>query len=336
IASIDSSLAASINAQVFTTSTSASSALDVISIPRSNTLPSMISASTRFLAQPKLIMPTFVRGSCGGRRPACKFPSFAAETAAATDDVDPGRTSIDYSIVTSASFSANVLPFFLIWTASRSSTRTEMCWPRNSTVPSVGEIQRSKAGRTASLSTTTLTYVFFNGRIATRFGPVASVVAALARSSAPTGCALRTSGSGSAGFTDGFGEAAATGVAVAATVGSGGGGMAEPGRATALVAGAIDGERVAIAFGAGVCLAGGDAAATFAAEVDCGTALGDGATLAAAIGCGFAAVGDGTTLATATGCCACAGLGTTDGAAVGDEIGDACATGCSARRGAIL
>ena len=59
IASIDSSLAESMNAQVFTTRTSASSARDVISIPRCKTLPSMISASTRFLAQPRLIMPTF-------------------------------------------------------------------------------------------------------------------------------------------------------------------------------------------------------------------------------------------------------------------------------------
>src|SRR6266513_2331459 len=48
------------NAQVLITSTSASSAREVISIPRSKTLPSMISASTRFLAQPRLIMPTLV------------------------------------------------------------------------------------------------------------------------------------------------------------------------------------------------------------------------------------------------------------------------------------
>src|SRR6059058_1969384 len=44
-------------AQVLITSTSASSALEVISMPRSNTLPSMISASTRFFAQPRLIIP---------------------------------------------------------------------------------------------------------------------------------------------------------------------------------------------------------------------------------------------------------------------------------------
>jgi hypothetical protein len=47
------------NAHVLTTSTSASSARDVISMPRCKTLPSMISASTRFLAQPRLIMPIF-------------------------------------------------------------------------------------------------------------------------------------------------------------------------------------------------------------------------------------------------------------------------------------
>jgi hypothetical protein len=46
-------------AQVLITSTSASSARDVISIPRCKTLPSMTSASTRFLAQPRLIMPIF-------------------------------------------------------------------------------------------------------------------------------------------------------------------------------------------------------------------------------------------------------------------------------------
>src|SRR4030095_12706615 len=61
MASIDSSFAESIKAQVFTTATAASSGCEVICIPRSNTLPSMISASTRFLAQPRLIIPTFVR-----------------------------------------------------------------------------------------------------------------------------------------------------------------------------------------------------------------------------------------------------------------------------------
>src|SRR6266699_1996032 len=68
MASIDSSLAESMNAQVLTTSTSASSAREVIFIPDRRTLPSMISASTRFLAQPRLIMPTFVRYGCNGGR----------------------------------------------------------------------------------------------------------------------------------------------------------------------------------------------------------------------------------------------------------------------------
>src|SRR5438046_7181992 len=68
MASMDSSLAESMNAQVLTTSTSASSAREVIFIPHRRTLPSMISASTRFLAQPRLIMPTFVRYGCNGRR----------------------------------------------------------------------------------------------------------------------------------------------------------------------------------------------------------------------------------------------------------------------------
>src|SRR5215210_1322020 len=58
MALIDSSLAESIKAQVLTTSTSASSASAVIRIPCCKTLPSMISASTRFFAQPRLIMPT--------------------------------------------------------------------------------------------------------------------------------------------------------------------------------------------------------------------------------------------------------------------------------------
>ena len=79
MASIDSSLAESINAQVLTTRTSASSGRDVISIPRCKTLPSMTSASTRFLAQPRLIMPTLVR-----RCRAVIGSPFAAEAAAGT------------------------------------------------------------------------------------------------------------------------------------------------------------------------------------------------------------------------------------------------------------
>src|SRR5436190_22028890 len=59
MASIDSSLAESMKAHVLTTSTSASSESEVIYMPCCKTLPSMISASTRFFAQPRLIMPTF-------------------------------------------------------------------------------------------------------------------------------------------------------------------------------------------------------------------------------------------------------------------------------------
>src|SRR5947207_5582733 len=64
-------------AQVLITRTSASSAHDVISIPCCNTLPSMISASTRFFAQPRLTMPTLV--PCAGRR-------FAPKASGATTD----------------------------------------------------------------------------------------------------------------------------------------------------------------------------------------------------------------------------------------------------------
>src|SRR5262249_8534932 len=56
---MDSFFAESMKAHVLITRISASSGCDVISIPRCNTLPSMISASTRFLAQPRLIIPTF-------------------------------------------------------------------------------------------------------------------------------------------------------------------------------------------------------------------------------------------------------------------------------------
>ncbi len=62
---MDSSLAESMNAQVLTMSTSASSADAVISMPCARTLPSMISASTRFFAQPREIMPTFFMGTKG-------------------------------------------------------------------------------------------------------------------------------------------------------------------------------------------------------------------------------------------------------------------------------
>src|SRR5205809_2491305 len=87
IASIDSSFAESMKAQVLTTSTSASSAHEVISIPRCKTLPSMTSASTRFLAQPRLIMPTLTRFR--GMLVACLLcfaGEFEAGTAATTDE----------------------------------------------------------------------------------------------------------------------------------------------------------------------------------------------------------------------------------------------------------
>src|SRR5438477_137737 len=75
------------NAQVLITSTSASSALEAISIPRSRTLPSMISASTKFLAQPKLIIPAFARSS-GLTGSALRISgSFAGGEAAATAPV---------------------------------------------------------------------------------------------------------------------------------------------------------------------------------------------------------------------------------------------------------
>src|SRR5438874_1080801 len=77
---MDSSLAESMNAQVLTTSTSASSAREVIFIPHRRTLPSMISASTRFLAQPRLIMPTFVRYGCNGGRVVRIGDGFAGNT----------------------------------------------------------------------------------------------------------------------------------------------------------------------------------------------------------------------------------------------------------------
>src|SRR5437588_9775081 len=80
MASMDSSLAESMNAQVLTTSTSASSAREVMFIPDRRTLPSMISASTRFLAQPRLIMPTFVRYGCNGGRVVGLGDGFAGNT----------------------------------------------------------------------------------------------------------------------------------------------------------------------------------------------------------------------------------------------------------------
>src|SRR4051794_25417890 len=75
MASIDSSLAESMKAHVLITSTSASSDRAVICIPCCRTLPSMISASTRFFAQPRLIMPTVVLG------PVMSGPTVSADFA---------------------------------------------------------------------------------------------------------------------------------------------------------------------------------------------------------------------------------------------------------------
>src|SRR2546423_2779914 len=100
--------------------------------------------------------------------------------------------------------------------ASRSSTRIATRSPRNSKVPSEGETQRSNAGTLRSLSTITFIYVFFNGRMAMRLDPVDSGV--LAKSSARTGSARRTSGSLAA--TDG--RPADAGGRTAATAGAGG------------------------------------------------------------------------------------------------------------------
>src|SRR4051812_47237104 len=100
--------------------------------------------------------------------------------------------------------------------ASRSSTRIAIRSPRNSNVPSEGETQRSNAGVDCSLSMTTLIYVFFNGRIAMRLDPDAS--AGLAKSSARTGWARRTSGS--LGATEGRVEGTGGGDAAATICGA--------------------------------------------------------------------------------------------------------------------
>ena len=71
-----SSWAESMKEQVFTIITSARAASFVISTPPLSNEPSMISASTRFLAQPRLIIPTFgVRGVLVGMV-AAKIRSF--------------------------------------------------------------------------------------------------------------------------------------------------------------------------------------------------------------------------------------------------------------------
>src|SRR5689334_17408988 len=60
IVSIDSCLARSMNAQVFTTSTSACDASAVISCPSFSAMPSMTSESTRFFGHPSETNPIFM------------------------------------------------------------------------------------------------------------------------------------------------------------------------------------------------------------------------------------------------------------------------------------
>ena len=60
--SMDSCLARSMNAQVFTMTTSAPSASVVISWPACSAMPSMTSESTRFLGQPRERKPIFTAG----------------------------------------------------------------------------------------------------------------------------------------------------------------------------------------------------------------------------------------------------------------------------------
>ena len=57
---MDSCLAESMNAQVFTTSTSAADASVMISCPASRAMPSITSPSTRFFGQPRLRKPIFM------------------------------------------------------------------------------------------------------------------------------------------------------------------------------------------------------------------------------------------------------------------------------------
>src|ERR1700686_1691944 len=60
---MDSCCALPINEQVFTTMTSASSALGVSSAPAWASMPIITSLSTRFLGQPRLTKPTFEGGA---------------------------------------------------------------------------------------------------------------------------------------------------------------------------------------------------------------------------------------------------------------------------------
>ena len=70
---MDSCLARSMKAQVFTTSTSACDASAVISCPSFSAMPSMTSESTRFLGHPKETNPIFIGSTqCNRRSEGCK------------------------------------------------------------------------------------------------------------------------------------------------------------------------------------------------------------------------------------------------------------------------
>src|SRR5271165_981689 len=101
IASIDSSLAESINAQVLTITTSASSASAVTSMPLATISPSITSASTRFFAQPRLIIPTLTAdGGCN---------KSAADNKRLLGSMDPIR-SVDDDIIRPARNELAVFP----------------------------------------------------------------------------------------------------------------------------------------------------------------------------------------------------------------------------------
>src|SRR5262250_465803 len=82
----DSCCALSINEQVFTTMTSASSACGTRSAPACESMPIMTSLSTRFLGQPRLTKPTL-------------GADFGASATATVEGFD-GMESIDFNIRT--------------------------------------------------------------------------------------------------------------------------------------------------------------------------------------------------------------------------------------------
>src|SRR5689334_10880953 len=93
----DSCLAESINEQVFTTITSASSARAVICAPSVCNMPIITSLSTRFLGQPRLTKPTF-KGDGGGAVPGCGGASVGFST---------GMLSLYYNIAKASVFAGS-------------------------------------------------------------------------------------------------------------------------------------------------------------------------------------------------------------------------------------